>query len=1217
MSRAMNNINDNDVHTNNIDNIVDYMINNNVNNVGNSNNSVELDLDDYLQEYKDRLNKHNNLVYKYEFNNINDPHINSNVPQTSIDIVGNNTDNNITNVNNNNNNNNTNEIDNKRRLPVLLPTTRLNYTTNSANNDQNTIVSNDNISDKSVHLQHNINNYNTHKSIPQTISDIGQKNSLRNRINIDLHIMPGHTNNDDESIKSARIDGIPVNNKNTRRESLKLSSLIIADSIAPFRLSDLASVSSLYRYQVASYLLAQARKNQYNINYLNLLFYPSKLQLTLFLYAPTGIIYVLRHLFLICLLLLTFFELPNWCQTRTNINIDPLLWENFVSNSANNFNYLCFTNPSNMHTPNYILNSNSFKLHPLLSGLIELSLLIALFITEILLPAIAQPKSKYKSKKGRLLPSSARFLLPFLLLSIIDCIIYINLPPQYRYFRVGPLLRSTLPIAMILSVRRVFQNVVRALPNILEIFVLVFILLMMFAYLGVILFSASSNIDVYHNTQTIEYNNVLLQGSLVNITSTQFLVFPTSAYFVDFSEALFSLQVLLTTNNFPDILVTAFHTNKWVFFYFFVFILIGLYFLYPLLLASIFSTFRDRATTHQQSLEYRKKLAFSAIFTLLDIENKNYLTQNNILLFTDCYFDQQNHFKKISKQLKKLFKCKTKPDNTNNNTTTHKNGENFDYVSKTIGGTDSMITSTNHQIQLAKLSFKNRKQSQLMLSTFTRRNSEPQEDNVPTTDNTNNDVLLTRDAFPEFCNVLQNAKQQQFIHSINNKNSNTAVPTNNNKAEDKSDSGRCGYCCGYKLCSKLDIIVNHTYFDRCIDVLLGCNLILLLYQSVVNGGDTISSSRAVDISSFDPFELIQFVLTILFMMEILLKSFFYHQFWSSWRNILDALLTIASFIAEILLILNISQTTQLRYILLFRSFRLLRLLARFTGFRMIFGTLIQLLHRFAILGVLIACCYYLFSSVGMLIFGGLLSMDNPALTNSPYSNSSYWAMNFNDFISSIWALFSLMLVNNSAIITNAIVLATGSRWSRLYFILFYYINVIIILNLVIATILDEFLTQWKTIKDVQKLQKKAAKHNKTLKTNNRNKNNNPSNNSQNIGIDEAKNNANKINNITGYGTVSANPFVTALSSLRESKSEFSDEPNSPQSQKNNNNHNEHDDQENNNNNNTINSNNNINFMSPAVIGTNSDNDSIDWSYTGTSISKDYQPKSRNPRLSVV
>src|SRR5438105_1033907 len=83
--------------------------------------------------------------------------------------------------------------------------------------------------------------------------------------------------------------------------------------------------------------------------------------------------------------------------------------------------------------------------------------------------------------------------------------------------------------------------------------------------------------------------------------------------------------------------------------------LFGLYFLYPLLLASIFSTFRDRATNHQQTLEHRKKLAISAIFTLLDIENKNYLTKNNILEFTDCYLDQQNHIQKIKKLFKNLF----------------------------------------------------------------------------------------------------------------------------------------------------------------------------------------------------------------------------------------------------------------------------------------------------------------------------------------------------------------------------------------------------------------------------------------------------------------------------------------------------------------------------------------------------------------------------------
>ena len=53
-----------------------------------------------------------------------------------------------------------------------------------------------------------------------------------------------------------------------------------------------------------------------------------------------------------------------------------------------------------------------------------------------------------------------------------------------------------------------------------------------------------------------------------------------------------------------------------------------------------------------------------------------------------------------------------------------------------------------------------------------------------------------------------------------------------------------------------------------------------------------------------------------------------------------------------------------------------------------------------------------------------------------------------------------MVVNNWFVIVDGVAAAAGSPvWSRLYFVSFWFLSVVIVLNLVVAFVLDAFLTQ--------------------------------------------------------------------------------------------------------------------------------------------------------------
>lgn len=66
----------------------------------------------------------------------------------------------------------------------------------------------------------------------------------------------------------------------------------------------------------------------------------------------------------------------------------------------------------------------------------------------------------------------------------------------------------------------------------------------------------------------------------------------------------------------------------------------------------------------------------------------------------------------------------------------------------------------------------------------------------------------------------------------------------------------------------------------------------------------------------------------------------------------------------------------------------------------------------------------------------------------------YYLVNFNDLGSSIVTLYAFMIINNWPAITDMMVNASGETWPRIFFMVFYVIVQWIVLNLVIAMMLE-------------------------------------------------------------------------------------------------------------------------------------------------------------------
>ncbi|KAM3610643.1 uncharacterized protein V6R79_006807 [Siganus canaliculatus] len=133
------------------------------------------------------------------------------------------------------------------------------------------------------------------------------------------------------------------------------------------------------------------------------------------------------------------------------------------------------------------------------------------------------------------------------------------------------------------AVRRNLRQIFQSLPPFIDILLLLLFFMVIFAILGFCLFSPNTS-DPYFNT---------LENSLV------------------------SLFVLLTTANFPDVMMPAYSKNRWSCVFFIVYLSIELYFVMNLLLAVVFDTFNDVEKMKFKSLLLHKRSAIEHAFQLL------------------------------------------------------------------------------------------------------------------------------------------------------------------------------------------------------------------------------------------------------------------------------------------------------------------------------------------------------------------------------------------------------------------------------------------------------------------------------------------------------------------------------------------------------------------------------------------------------------------------
>ncbi|KAH1218655.1 Two pore calcium channel protein 1 [Glycine max] len=272
---------------------------------------------------------------------------------------------------------------------------------------------------------------------------------------------------------------------------------------------------------------------------------------------------------------------------------------------------------------------------------------------------------------------------------------------------------------------------------------------------------------------------------------------------------------------------------------------------------------------------------------------------------------------------------------------------------------------------------------------------------------------------------------------------------------------------------RLKEFVRSPMFGYLVSFVLVINLVAVIIETTLDIENN-SAQKA--------WQVVEFVFGWIYVIEMVLKiyAFGFENYWRDGQNRFDFIVTVIIAIGETVTFAVpdddlpfISNGEWIRYLLLARMLRLIRILMyvkRYRAFVATFLTLIPSLMPY--LGI-IFCTLCIYCSIGVQIFGGIVNAGNPELEltalaeNEVYvvlgvsflTENSYLVFNFNDYPNGIVTLFNFLVTATWDEVMTSYKELTGTSWTYLYFISFYLITVLLLLNLIIAFVLEAFFAE--------------------------------------------------------------------------------------------------------------------------------------------------------------
>jgi len=252
-------------------------------------------------------------------------------------------------------------------------------------------------------------------------------------------------------------------------------------------------------------------------------------------------------------------------------------------------------------------------------------------------------------------------------------------------------------------------------------------------------------------------------------------------------------------------------------------------------------------------------------------------------------------------------------------------------------------------------------------------------------------------------------------------------------------------------------------WDTMVDVIIFANMLVLLAQTAVFVSP-LFGGRFVPhpLEPYQGFSYALFGFSFLYAIETAMRLAVlgFERFWHNhpYQYRFDLITVFALFVMEVALLTGMRSQWFMQALVLVRLTRGCRIVRHVRRMHSLACVIVRLVPIYRNLGLFLFLIYYIYATVGVQVFGGRIYHGAGALEGSDYEKQGYWDLNFNDIPSGMMTLFALMVVNNWYIIAEAFYRVTGTRWSAVFFVSFFVVVNLIVLNILVTLILECFTT---------------------------------------------------------------------------------------------------------------------------------------------------------------
>ncbi|XP_069134702.1 two pore channel protein 2-like isoform X2 [Argopecten irradians] len=265
---------------------------------------------------------------------------------------------------------------------------------------------------------------------------------------------------------------------------------------------------------------------------------------------------------------------------------------------------------------------------------------------------------------------------------------------------------------------------------------------------------------------------------------------------------------------------------------------------------------------------------------------------------------------------------------------------------------------------------------------------------------------------------------------------------------------------------------GYNYFGNFVALI---NVIMISVELATQYDKSLNSSKsALNIVNFG------FILYYLFEQTLKLAALGWKRYVYERWNIFDGITTVFLVILEIFSIAKyglplsrggevhdqLTLWNAVRIINILIMVRLFRIIPHIKAMSIVANTLVDLIKNLKAFAGILVVIYYSFAILGIELFHDAIKFQEKNETGTSldydcgtYQQLEYWANNFDDFAAAIVVLWDVMVVNNWSIFLAAYAKAL-SQWSYIYFIVWWLVSVIIVLQLFTALIIENFIMKW-------------------------------------------------------------------------------------------------------------------------------------------------------------